>query len=138
MEGEQHECERCGLCCIEFADKIEATREDMQRWLESGRMDILRHFMVYREDDSNLPVRADALRVEDLPDVTLGTLRDPQSGRLYEKCPFLDRVQGEEERFACAIHITKPEICQNYYPWEWEKRHHNMVSLRCPVVKKRM
>ena len=88
------ECLRCGRCClVNFAAYV--TEEDIRRWEEEGRRDILH--ILEREKGS---WQGDRLISAD-------------SGQALGGCPFFD---FDGERFRCAIHETRPATCRNYEP----------------------
>jgi len=82
-------CRDCGACCESFGGHLRASKTDLERWRAEGREDLLS-------------------RVN-----RLGWLWvDPVSARPLERCPHLERVDGETTR--CRIHRTKPEMCRSY------------------------
>jgi Fe-S-cluster containining protein len=106
-------CELCGLCCRVLGPGIAPTETDLLRWMENGRIDILRHFSAVLEDGRR--VACSALVPLDLGDLVTVELRDTETGELPVACPFLMRT--EKKRYICSIHGTKPEMCINYQPW---------------------
>ncbi len=86
-------CRRCGRCCLTLGRRIQASPSDIERWIREGREEVLQHLKIEE--------REDAL-------VTDGTLEiGDKSGR----CIFLTEKNGV---YVCAIHETKPEVCQEY------------------------
>lgn len=82
-------CLQCGECCEAFGGHLHVSPRDLQRWREAGRQDLL--------DSVN----------------HLGWLWvDPQTKRLIDPCPHIDRSDPEYVR--CAIHAIKPDMCRDY------------------------
>jgi len=84
-------CLQCGNCCQVYGH-IDLTDEDISRWKNQGRFDILRH--VDETDPDN------------------GWI-NPRTGDNYlsGRCPWLRKVDGH---FICKIHDTKPTICRDF------------------------
>ncbi len=99
------ECKRCGACC--FANMIAyVTDEDMARWRDEGRDDILH-----------------LIKAENA--VWMGDhLVSASTGKQLNGCPFLVVQDGA---CACAIYETRPLVCMEYQPGESEL---------CPLYKK--
>ncbi len=113
-QGERRdECNQCGLCCKVFGDRITPTAMNLYSWIEQGRIDILRHFSACLSNGRR--IKGTDLAPEDLGDIRMVELRDPESGKYPTSCPFLLRV--EKTRYTCSIHTAKPEMCWNYMPW---------------------
>ncbi len=99
------ECKRCGACC--FANMVAyITDEDITRWQDEGRNDIL-HVI----DNENPVWMGDHL-------VSSST------GMKLDHCPFLVIRDG---LCACAIYETRPLACKAYQPGQSEL---------CPQYKK--
>jgi len=84
-----HTCKRCGDCCRIHWGSFGATYDDIFRWRNEGRTDILKH---------------------------LGTNIDDSNGEhpfISNSCPFL-RKNEEQNVYYCAINDTKPFHCRNY------------------------
>jgi Fe-S-cluster containining protein len=109
-------CEQCGLCCRIFGPGIAPTTANVYVWMEQGRTDILRWFVAFLENGSS-PVNCADLKPEDLGNVVVFEMRNPDTGDYVTVCPFLVRVA--KERYLCGIHLLKPEMCWNYQPWIW-------------------
>ncbi len=96
MEG--FACRQCGQCCRNLDYRNEVTAEDVQRWKEAGRRDILKWVGTARRPDGR---RAYQIWVV------------PGTNRFAEVCPFL-RHRSARNRWVCRIHEVKPAICRNY------------------------
>ena len=88
-ENRQVKCLCCGECCEAFGGHLNASKTDLERWRNQGRDDLL--------DRVN---RLGWIWVE------------PQSKRLEQSCPFLDRQDGKTA--ICGIQETKPAMCRDY------------------------
>lgn len=116
-------CRQCGRCCRStFGATLRATWEDVLRWREQKREDILRHAYVFENLGADLWV--DAKTQE----------------RLYS-CPFFETRNG---RSLCRIHNTKPKICREF-PLAWEKFECSLCPVReedkqsyCSICAKRV
>ncbi len=86
-------CRRCGECCLTVGRAIHASPEDIERWIEENREDILKHLKI-RKEGSSL--------------ITDGTL---EIGDTVGRCIFLRKA---EKGYQCTIHETKPEVCEEY------------------------
>jgi Fe-S-cluster containining protein len=89
-------CNRCGECCLKYGSSIVADSEDIVRWTNEKRWDILEH-------------------------VDLLNWREGQQGDIYptettSRCPFLRKDNGKPT-YKCRIHDTKPKMCRDYEPW---------------------
>ncbi len=91
--AEAEKCRRCGECCLTLGSRIQASPSDVERWIREGREEVLRHLRI-EEANGEL--------------ITDGTL---EIGDERGKCVFLRKA---ESAYACAIHETKPEVCQEY------------------------
>lgn len=87
-------CQRCGKCCLaDFCAYV--TAEDMERWRNEGRQDIL-------------------AMIEHEQAVWMGDhLISAEDGRYLRGCPFL---VWEDDRCFCAIYMTRPRTCRDYQP----------------------
>jgi Fe-S-cluster containining protein len=125
---EDEPCEQCGLCCRIFGPGIAPTAANVYVWMEQGRTDILRWFVAFLENGS-IPVNCTDLGAEDLGNVVVFEMRNPDTGGYVTACPFLVRVT--KERYLCGIHTVKPEMCCTYQPWIWGETYFNKCkSLR--------
>lgn len=95
-------CSRCGRCCVAQGSGFTMMPEDYRRWNVQGRQDILRYIWQCRSPgdcDGKWEVWIDWI--------------DPVTGENLSHCPFLARA-GLGKR-ACAIHDTKPQICEKFW-----------------------
>ncbi len=100
-------CEQCGLCCRIFGPGITPTLSNLYIWIDQGRTDILRWFVASLENGRS--VNGTGLRAEDLGNVVLVEMINPETGEYVTVCPFLRRVT--KTRYLCGIHSVKPEMC---------------------------
>ncbi|WP_457555024.1 YkgJ family cysteine cluster protein [Candidatus Pyrohabitans sp.] len=91
--AEAEKCRRCGECCLTLGRKIQASPGDIERWIREGNEKVLRRLKM-KEHKGEL--------------ITDGTL---EIGDDRGRCVFLTRVSNT---YACSIHETKPEVCQEY------------------------
>lgn len=93
-------CIQCGKCCRTLDYETECDESDIRRWQDMGRSDILA--WVHSQDRS--------------AQVSPGTYRiwvDPDTGKTAQTCPWLSPC-ADQDRFVCAIHDIKPEVCREY------------------------
>ncbi|HVP93710.1 MAG TPA: YkgJ family cysteine cluster protein [Methanoregulaceae archaeon] len=114
-DSDSMECAQCGICCKVFGDSISPTIENVYHWIEHDRADILEHFSACKNDGSW--TKCSELEMGELSDVISIELRDPETGGYESRCPFLKRAS--RERYICSIHLSKPDMCNNYKPWIW-------------------
>ncbi|HET58134.1 MAG TPA: YkgJ family cysteine cluster protein [Deltaproteobacteria bacterium] len=100
------ECLRCGRCCLADFNAY-VTDEDVKRWREENRQDILR--VLEREQACWQGDR----------------LVSTTSGRALEGCPFF---QFDGKQFGCAIYETRPATCRKFEPGS---------SPLCPLFSRR-
>lgn len=126
MRFDRFRCLRCGNCCRR-PWRVEATRSDVLRWIWEGRLDILgaleqrpkrmplTSLHAYEEKALEM-IGASLLELDDDMVASLasaiaaagdGWLLVP---RKYGRCVFLD----EDGLPACAIHGTRPEVCERF------------------------
>ena len=108
-------CRQCGHCCSTLDYHREVTEEDVTRWQELGRNDILRWVGVFEGKG-------------DKKSYTIWTT--PGSTELAESCPFLKRISSEN-RSVCLIQDVKPGICRQY---PLSRKHAVMTG--CPGFKR--
>jgi len=109
-------CRQCGQCCRVLEYHQEATAEDVARWRELGRNDILKWVGIFKKDG-----RISGYRIWVIP----GTRR------IADQCPFLEKI-ASENRWICRIHDVKPTICRNY---PVSRKHAVMTG--CPGIQSR-
>jgi Fe-S-cluster containining protein len=126
---DEEPCEQCGLCCRIFGNAITPTAENLFQWIERERTDILRFFFACKEDGTW--VNCADLKSEELGELVVVEMRDPDTHDYLCACPFLRRVG--KRRYLCGIHDTKPAMCCTYKPWIWGETNVN----RCRVLAKR-
>ena len=88
------QCKRCGRCCRESQGFLSATPEDITRWRNQHREDILSHAYVFPLDYADLWF-------------------DPVSGEELRHCPFLKKVG--HKKYECTIWETRPEQCREWW-----------------------
>lgn len=90
-EMEKFKCIQCGHCCLNLYDAscTTAYQEDLIRWEEEGRWDILSY-------------------------IQCGDLWiSPKTGEDVTRCPWLRKLP-RREKYICRIHETKPKHCKDY------------------------
>jgi Fe-S-cluster containining protein len=108
-------CTNCGKCCTHapYTGTMSAHEEDLQRWENADRQDILDTAFVF-----NWGVEED--RTADL-------WMDPKTGDEVTSgiCPWVKQVN--EDTWHCTIYELRPNVCRNY-PVDREQRD----SFGCP------
>jgi Fe-S-cluster containining protein len=114
---ELKKCERCSSCCLQV-DWLEVVEDDIRRWIQEERTDILMYVEGWNEWCwENMLVR-------DRPEVIIDFLingdilanefpYDPEEKEQLDVCPFLRKAYGKR-MFECMIHDTKPQTCKEY------------------------
>jgi len=93
MPPEKFVCKQCGHCCLNLgAYQTCATEEDIAKWEENGRDDLLEWVL------------------EIAPGV-YDIWMHPETGDYVNRCPWLDKAPGQE-KYSCRIQEMKPEICR--------------------------
>jgi Fe-S-cluster containining protein len=128
LTAQDDPCEQCGLCCRIFGPGIAPTIANVYTWMEQERTDILRWFVAFREDTTQ--VRCTDLVAEDLGNIVTFEMRNPDTGGYVTVCPFLRHVT--KGRYLCGIHPVKPDMCCTYQPWIWGETYFN----RCKALGK--
>ena len=92
-------CKQCGNCCLHLSGAIDvcATEEDIRRWEENDRTDILAW------------VDAISLGEGDHYDIWVS----PTTGDDVGRCPWLRKLP-RKNKYICRIQDMKPEHCRNY------------------------
>jgi Fe-S-cluster containining protein len=110
-------CDQCGLCCLYYRGTNWAHKEDLVRWFDEGRKDILQYVGI--STPAGERVTADTLRREDLARIeNISGWVEPGTGRELHPCPFLEKVGTNLYR--CAIHATKPLTCRKFIHQDWD------------------
>jgi Fe-S-cluster containining protein len=110
-------CDQCGLCCLYYHGTSWARTEDLLRWFDEGRKDILRYVAVPASGGSR--VTADTLPRRDLEQIgSISGWKEPGTGREILPCPFLEKVATNLYR--CSIHATKSLTCRKFVHEDWE------------------
>ena len=107
-------CKQCGHCCSTLDYHREITEQDVTRWQELGRSDILQWVGVFEGESNKKSYRI---------------WTKPGSTELAETCPFLKRISSEN-RSVCLIQDVKPGICRQY---PFSRKHAVMTG--CPGFK---
>ena len=79
---------------------LQATGEDVKRWRQEDRRDILRFAFVLGSPD----------------DPWADLWVDSKTEREYRRCPFVRKVP-HQNRYLCGIYETRPQVCRDYEPW---------------------
>jgi len=108
-------CTNCGKCCTHapYMGTMSAHEEDLQRWEEAGRQDILDTAYIFEWGEGE--------------DRTADLWMDPKTGDEVTSgiCPWVKQV--DEDNWHCTIHEVRPNVCRNY-PVSREQRD----SFGCP------
>ena len=95
-------CTECGKCCTygPFMGTMSANEEDIQRWENAGRQDILDTAHIFSWGD-NAPRNADLWM-------------DPKTGDEISTgiCPWVKKI--DEDKWHCTIHKFRPNTCRNF------------------------
>ena len=95
---EDFTCQQCGKCCRTLDYHSEVTAEDVSRWKQTGRTDIMDRVGVFQKNGREAVYRI---------------WMKPGTREFAETCPFLQK-KPHENRWACRIHDVKPQICRQY------------------------
>lgn len=111
MGLETFKCRQCGHCCrnLEYGNQISA--EDVQRWRQLQRDDILQWVGTFKAKDHQVAYRM---------------WMAPGTRQRVSKCPFLKKLPTVD-RSICTIQDVKPGICRNY---PLSRKHAHMTG--CP------
>jgi len=105
------QCIRCGRCCN--WDGRHAHREDIARWIEQERYDILSYVLCLEHTKDKLVTCADHLLRSDKQSVC----KNCRGGDIVPvnvgKCPFIVRARNEPY-YECRIQNAKPMECSEY------------------------
>jgi Fe-S-cluster containining protein len=96
------DCTRCGKCCTNpsYMGSLQATSEDVRRWIREGRGDILEWVAILGDEENPF---ADLWISE-------------TTGEEALRCPFV-RKDRNRPTYRCAIYETRPQVCRDYIPW---------------------
>lgn len=100
----EFECKGCGRCCLEYGGMLPATVDDVKRWREEGRSDILNMARMLWKNGTLIGAEL---------------WFDPNTRRELFSCPWLKR---DGERTKCLIHGTRPQACSDYFCKKHVKR----------------
>jgi Fe-S-cluster containining protein len=95
---EDFSCRQCGRCCQKLDYHDEISDEDVARWEQTGRSDILEWVGAFKKDTGGIVYRI--------------WIR-PGTRTFAETCPFLQK-NPDNHLWACRIHDVKPRICREY------------------------
>lgn len=95
---EDFTCRQCGKCCRTLDYHNEVTADDVTRWKQTGRSDIMNWVGVFQKDGQKAAYRI---------------WIKPGTRTFAETCPFLKK-KPHENRWICLIHDVKPQICRQY------------------------
>ena len=95
---EDFTCLQCGKCCRTLDYHNEVTADDVARWKQTGRSDILDWVGTFQKNDREAVYRI---------------WIKPGTRTIAETCPFLQK-KPHENRWICLIHDVKPQICRQY------------------------
>jgi Fe-S-cluster containining protein len=90
------ECQRGGACCRRFS-WLTAHTEDIERWMDEGREDILQYADMY------------IYSVTGAADLWF----HPETGEELPRCPFLRKVRNKRV-YECEIYDTRPMMCRGF------------------------
>jgi Fe-S-cluster containining protein len=122
-------CELCGICCMRYRGTHWAEGEDLTRWFDLGRQDILRFCRILNREGRWVS-GADLGREELHTVAWCECWMDPETGNIRQICPFLSRAGPG--RFLCSIQAVKPATCRRYHPWDWANVPH--IEIPCPAL----
>ena len=124
-------CVQCGSCCFMYGCMVPASDDDLARWKEQGRDDILEKAKVVTDPKTGRIIAAELWF-------------NPHTGREYVYCPWIKRKPkgkaawlrkwkdadkvcvkppqlqrpaagvDKQDRVICMIHDTKPQYCRDY------------------------
>jgi Fe-S-cluster containining protein len=110
----ERKCERCGSCCVQLGDLFNVSKEDIERWVNEMRSDILWYCDGWNDScfDMLLSDRGGLIRYLS-EGLNMEMWFNPQNGYELFLCPFLRKTYGKAQ-FECLIHNTKPDLCRDY------------------------
>ena len=95
---EDFTCRQCGKCCRTLDYHNEVTSDDVARWKQAGRSEILEWVGTFQKNGREAVYRI---------------WIKPGTREFAETCPFLQKMP-HENRWICRIHNVKPQICRQY------------------------
>ncbi|RLC06950.1 MAG: hypothetical protein DRH90_01880 [Deltaproteobacteria bacterium] len=95
---EDFTCRQCGKCCRTLDYHNEVTSDDVARWEQAGRSEILDWVGTFQKNGREAVYRI---------------WIKPGTRTFAETCPYLQK-KPHENRWACRIHDVKPQICRQY------------------------
>jgi len=95
---EDFTCHQCGKCCRTLDYHNEINADDVARWKQTDRTDIMDWVGVFRKDGQKTVYRI---------------WIKPGTREFAESCPFLQEEPHKNQCF-CRIHDVKPRICRQY------------------------
>jgi Fe-S-cluster containining protein len=110
-------CERCGSCCVQLRGIWDISEEDIRRWINEFRIDILQYYNGWDDECSIMMGNGENRKLvyyltKDKMNMEMWC--DPENREdNIDLCPFLRKKRGENQ-FECMIEKTKPEFCRNY------------------------
>jgi Fe-S-cluster containining protein len=124
-------CTRCGKCCtnIEFMGNLSATEEDVRRWDDQGRWDIMRYVSVLPPLPPWFPKGTGAA----FPYADLWVDTENNDDEKL-RCPFV-RKDRNQNTYRCTIYEIRPQVCRDYVPFSG-KRNDICEEVQPPKVKK--
>jgi Fe-S-cluster containining protein len=95
---EEFNCQCCGRCCLTLDYRDQLTTEDVQRWRQIGRTDVINRIGVFLKEGHGPRYRMWV---------------SPHTKEYEKHCPFLKK-ESSSQRYLCRIHDVKPAICRQY------------------------
>jgi Fe-S-cluster containining protein len=122
MESIGFKCQQCGKCCEWGGPSLSATKEDLKRWKEEGREDIIEYIDFICVNlcpkckkgvltEEGICVTCGLKAKEEI--VGMDLWLDPVTGKELYRCPFLRKVRNQK-KYRCAINETKPHHCKEF------------------------
>jgi Fe-S-cluster containining protein len=112
-------CQKCGRCCK--ADSLlqgDASIQDIARWIQDGRYDILKWVAPFPVPDSE----------EMMFDVWV----DRKTQDYAKRCPWLQK-ESDSNLFVCTIYEIRPRTCRE---WPWTLPAAQIVG--CPACQQKL
>jgi len=107
-------CEKCGSCCLQYKEIHGIIEEDIRRWVNESRTDIMQYCYGWNDKCHMLGDEEKLIRYLTKPKMNMEMWCNPENREENIKlCPFLRKKYGKN-KFECMIHETKPEVCSNY------------------------